>query len=170
MKSRTYPLNLVLYLLLLYLRMYYTYWCTYCCMYVPTEPTLYLHTRTYSVYYCPVRTMYWYTYELHCWCTHVYILKKRYCCVLDRHLLHLHFVRTYFTYWCTYCMYLLLLHVRILQKKTTSCKYVPPAVRTYVLHLPGTRVPNGVRTHLLHILLFLLMHVRTHRTYCFNLC
>ena len=68
-------------------------------------------------------------------------------------------------------MYLLLVHARILKKKTTSCcKYVPTAVRTYLLHLPGTRVPTDVRTHILHILLFLLVHVRTHRTYCFNYC
>ena len=57
----------------------------------------------------------------------------------------------------------------VLKKKTTSCsKYVPTAVRTYLLHLPGTRVPTDVRMHLLHILLFLLMYVHTHRTYCFQ--
>ena len=56
-----------------------------------------------------------------------------------------------------------------MEGKTTSCsKYVPTAVRTYLLHLPGTRVPSDVRTHLLHTLLFLLVHVRTHRTYCFK--
>ena len=62
-----------------------------------------------------------------------------------------------------YCVYILLMHVRILKKKNTSCcKYVTTAGRTYLLHLPGTRVPTDVRTHLLHILLFLLMHVHTH--------
>ena len=56
-------------------------------------------------------------------------------------------------------MYLLLMRVRILKKKSTSCcKYVPTAVRTYLLHLPGIRASTNVRTHLLHILLFLLVH------------
>ena len=42
-------------------------------------------------------------------------------------------------------------------------------VRTYLVHLPDTRVPTDVRKHLLlYLLPFLLMRVRTHRTYCFN--
>ena len=35
------------------------------------------------------------------------------------------------------------------------------AVRTYLLHLPGSRVPTDVRMHLLHILVLLLMRVCT---------
>ena len=38
---------------------------------------------------------------------------------------------------------------------------VPTAVRTYLLHLPGTRVPTDGGTYLLPTLLFLLMYVRT---------
>ena len=74
---------------------------------------------------------------------------------------------------CTHVLHLLMyvLHVPTVDartyiegKNTTSCcKYVPTAVRTYLLHPPDTRVPTDVRTHLLHILLFLLMHVRTHK-------
>ena len=64
--------------------------------------------------------------------------------------------------------YLLLLYVR------TYCTYlVVVYLLMYVLtdlqHVPGTRVPTDVRTHLLHVLtaVFLLkMHVRTHRTHC----
>ena len=70
-------------------------------------------------------------------------------------------VRTGCTYcWCT--------HVYWRRKTTSCCKYVPTAIRTYLLHSPGTRVPADVRTHLLHTLLFLQMNVRTHRTYCFK--
>ena len=42
-----------------------------------------------------------------------------------------------------------------------STRYVPTAVRTYLLHLPGTRVPTVGGMHLLHILLLLLMYART---------
>ena len=57
-------------------------------------------------------------------------------------------------------MYILLMHVRILKQKS----YQLPTVRTYVPHLPGARAPTDVRTYLLHMLLFLLVHERTHRT------
>ena len=77
MKSRPYPLNVLLYLLLLYLRTYYTYWWTYWCMYVPTVPTTVPTVRARTITNCcPVRTTYWHTYELH-WNTYVYILKKK---------------------------------------------------------------------------------------------
>ena len=141
-------------------------------MYVSTYCTC---TRTYYTYCYPARNMYWHTYELHCWCKYVfiyiylYIMKRKVTLQNRRYLLHLHAVCTYCTYWCKHCIYLLLMHVRISKKKTTSCcKYLPTAVRTHLLHFPGTRVPTDVRTHLLHILLFLLVHVHTHRTYCFS--
>ena len=56
------------------------------------------------------------------------------------------------------------------RKNYSCCKYVSTAVRTYLLHIPGTRVTTDVRTHLLHILLFLLVHVRTHSTCCSKYC
>ena len=50
-------------------------------------------------------------------------------------------------------MYLLLIHVSILRKKTASfSKCLPTAVRTYLLHVPDTRVPTDVCTHLLYLL------------------
>ena len=61
MKLRTYPLNLLLYLLLLYVRTYYTYLLMYLLLYVRTYCTYYCTrytccTRTYYTYCCPVRT------------------------------------------------------------------------------------------------------------------
>ena len=50
------------------------------------------------------------------------------------------------------------------EKLPAAVKHVPTAVRVYLLRLPCARVPSDVRAHLLHILLFLQMNVRTHRT------
>ena len=161
MKSRMYPLNLLLYLLLLYLhtycihvllylllyvRTYCTYYCTYCTYY----STYFTHTH--YTYCCAVRTTYCYTYNLHCWCTYVYILKKKvrlqsrqvptapaFC----KHVLHLLMY---------YGMYLLLMHVRMSKKKK-----LPAAVSTYYC---WTYVPTAL------VLGYLLMYVRTYCTYC----
>ena len=64
-------------------------------------------------------------------------------------------------------VFILLICAYIEEKATTCCTCVPGAVRKYLLHLLGTRVASNVRPHL-YSLLFLLMHVRTQCTYCFN--
>ena len=73
---------------------------------------------------------------------------------------------------CTHVLHLLMyvLHVPTADARTYVEEKQPSSVSSYRLHLPGTRVPTDVSTHLLHVLLFLLMDVRTHRTCCFNKC
>ena len=95
LKSRMYPLNLVLYPLLLYLHTYYIHLLMYQLPYVRTYCTYCAHT--YHTYLCAVCTTYCYPYKLHCRCRYVYILKKRYYGRVDRYLLHLHCASTHCT-------------------------------------------------------------------------
>ena len=139
----THVLHLLMYLLW-HVRTYCTYYCTSC-------------TRPYYTYSCPVSTTYWHRYELHCWWTCVYIWKnKKYTpawmneCRIDRYfILYSHTASTDVCTACTccWCKYV------YWKKNTSCCKYVPTAVRTYLLHLPGT-------------LVYLVMYARTYCTYC----
>ena len=75
------------------------------------------------------------------------------------------YVRTACTYWwCTYVYW---------RRKTTSCCKHAPTAHTAVptdVRMYPRKLPAAVSTHLLHLLLFLLTYVRTHRTSCFNKC
>ena len=92
---------------------------------------LLLYVRTYCTHisctYCsPARTTYWYTYELHCWCTYVWILETKSDAAWWTGTYCTNFL--YRTYKSTYCVYLVLMHPRTLNEKTTSCcTYVPAA-------------------------------------------
>ena len=163
MKSRPYPLNVLLYLLLLYLRTYYTYWWTYWCMYVPTVPTTAPTVRARTI---ATAVQYVLRTDIRTNCTadirtYIYIEKIRYCRRIDRYLLHLHSVCTYCTYntdartACTYCWYTHVYWRKKLLKIRTYCgTYVPTLLTWYsctcwCTYAPTalTAAPTGARTY-----------------------
>ena len=156
MKSRPYPLNLLLYLLLLYFRTYCTYWWTGSCMYVPIVPGTVLTVRARTI---PTAVQYVLRTDIRTNCTadvrtYIYISKKR-GNAADRYLLHLHSVRTYCTYNTdvrTACTYYWCTHVWWRKK-------LPAAVNTCLLRYARTYCTYLVLVHL-------LMYVRTYCTYC----
>ena len=162
MKLRTYPQNLLpllylllLYLLLLYSSTYYTYWCTHRCIYVPTVPTTVPTARARAI---PTAVQYVVRTDIRTYCTadvrtYTYIYIYICCGRVDRYLLHLLSVRTYCTYVRTACIYWWCMYL-YWRKTACRCKHVlVTAVRTYLLLLPGTRVPTAVCTYPPYVLL-----------------